>query len=287
MSWYGDAFSFAADPGGFFEDDPSFAANQASQPLRDKQGRMSNAFGRYGEQQFQGLTREGLAQRDMLRRQAMGQDSLSALQLRQGLQQNLAQQQAIAAGARPNNAAMAARQAAMNAGRAASGLSGQQAMAGLAERQAANAQLGQMISQERGQNLQAALGARQNAINAYAPLPTGESGKDKMLGAGGGVLGAIFSDKRLKTSIKDGKRDAEDFIKGLKAYSYSYKNEEHGKGKQLGVMAQDLERTSAGRQAVFDTPQGKKVDGAKLAGAIAAALPTLHERLSKLEGKGK
>jgi len=97
-------------------------------------------------------------------------------------------------------------------------------------------------------------------------------------------LGAMaFSDERLKENIEDGEEAANKLMKGLAAYSYDYKNPEHGSERQLGVMAQDLEKVLP--QAVIDTPTGKAVHGAKLAGALAAALPTLEKRLSKLEGK--
>jgi hypothetical protein len=46
-------------------------------------------------------------------------------------------------------------------------------------------------------------------------------------------------------------------------------------------MAQDLEKVVP--DAVINTPAGKVVHGAKLAGALAAALPGLNKRLEKLE----
>ncbi len=55
-----------------------------------------------------------------------------------------------------------------------------------------------------------------------------------------------------------------------------------GAGDQVGVMAQDLEK-SGFKHAVFDTPAGKAVHGAKLALGLAAILPGINERIAKLE----
>lgn len=129
----------------------------------------------------------------MLRGLAQGNNSVSAAQLQQGLQQSQAQQMSMAAGAAPQNQAMAARTAMMNAGGQASGMMGQQSMAGLQERQGALNALSQMQMQQSGQNMQGALGAMQGANGAYGqtlqyPQKTGAS----MIGGGaGGGAGAI------------------------------------------------------------------------------------------------
>lgn len=106
----------------------------------------------------------------MLQGLAQGQNSVSAEQLRQGLQQSQAQQMSMAAGAAPQNQAMAARNAMMNAGGLASGMMGQQAMAGLQERQGALNALSQMQMQQAGQNLQGAGQFGGLANNAYGTV---------------------------------------------------------------------------------------------------------------------
>lgn len=145
-------------------------------PARDHTGmggpvgaesRKASAFGDRGDERFGQLGTEGDALRRQLRDQASGRVSLSAEQLRQGLQQSLAGQQAMAASARPANAAMAARTAAIQGGRAASGLAGQQATAGIMERQAAQQSLGNFLNAQRGQELQAAMGGRGQAMGGY------------------------------------------------------------------------------------------------------------------------
>jgi hypothetical protein len=104
---------------------------------------------------------------DALQATANGQNSVSAEQLRQGQMQNLAQQQSLAAGASPMNSAMAARTAANNIARLGYGLSGQQAVAGLQERQQAQQAYAQMLGQARGQDLQGTLGGYGVATSAY------------------------------------------------------------------------------------------------------------------------
>ena len=162
--------------GGLVEESQSTKDQRAN---LDETGLAANQFAEYNQGGYQALGAEAAAQRDALRRQAMGQDSLSAEQLRQGLQQNLASQRSMAAGASPGNSAMAARNAAMNMGRAASGMSGAAATAGIQERRAAQDALAQMILQQRGQDLQGALGSRQTAVGAYGQINPEGSKLDK------------------------------------------------------------------------------------------------------------
>jgi hypothetical protein len=96
-------------------------------------------------------------------------------------------------------------------------------------------------------------------------------------------IAAMASDRKLKKNIRDADGDVEDFMKGLKAYKYDYKDEKFGEGKRLGIMAQDLEKTKLGKRAVIDTDEGKMVDVRTLAGALAASTANLNKRLAKVE----
>ena len=113
---------------------------------------------------------------DFLRRLASGQDSVSAEQLRQGNQQSLAQQQSIAAGASPQDASMSARTAAIQSGRLSSGLAGQQAVAGLQERNQAQSALAQLLLQKRQQDLQGTLGGYGAVNQGYGTSNQGYGG---------------------------------------------------------------------------------------------------------------
>jgi hypothetical protein len=139
-----------------------------------------------------------------LQGQMQGQNSVSAEQLRQGLQQNMAGQRSMAASAAPQNAAMAARTAAIQMGRLGAGMSGQAAMAGLQERNQAaqnygqlGSALGQLQLGARGQDVNAALGSQQNAIQGYGQVLNGpqnqgwlERNMNWLKALGGGIQGS-------------------------------------------------------------------------------------------------
>jgi hypothetical protein len=266
---------------------------QSAQDLRgqlQQQGASSSGFADKSQGQFGALGNEAAQGRDYLRRIAGGQQSISAEQLRQGLQQNMAGQRSMAAGASPGNAPMAARSAAMNMARMGSGLAGQQAVAGMQERQNAQKALQDSILQQRQQELQASLGARQNAISGFGGVTPEKSILEQyqpLINAGIGAAGAAAkSDRRAKTDIEDGDEKAGRILKGLKSYSYRYKSEKDGKGKQFGPMAQEMERAGLGH-AVMDTPDGKMVHGAKAAISGIALTAALARRVEKLEGGKK
>lgn len=254
----------------------------------EAQGGKASEFADQAQGGYGGLGVEAQAQRDYLRRLAAGQEpSLAREQFRQGMQQNVAAQRSMAAGAAPQNAAMAARTAAIQAGRVGSGMAGQAALAGMQERQQAQQALAQLIMQQRQQELQAALGGRQTAISGYGGATPDKSWLDKWGGAiVGGASLAAKSDERAKTDIRDGDKAANRAIDGLKAFTYRYKDERDGKGKQLGPMAQDLERAGL-KHTVMNTPDGKMVHGAKLSLTNTALISALANRVKKLEGGAK
>lgn len=254
--------------------------------LREQVGAAGD-FANQGQQGFAQTGAEAAQARGYLRDLAEGRNSVSAEQLRQGLQSNVAAQRAMAASASPANAAMAARTAANNAARLGYGMSGQQAIAGLQERQQAQQMLNQMILQQRQQELEAALQSRSNAINGMTgqvanPQKSWLEKNGPALSAGIGLL--AMSDRRLKEEIEDGEAESRRVIDGLKAYTFKYTDQKHGEGKQLGIMAQDLERAGLGH-AVIETRDGKAIHGAKLATSNTAMIAALGRRIAKLEGE--
>lgn len=142
------------DKGGHMAGQSGLAAGFADQSQR--------GFQQYGQQAQGALDHLGQTMR--------GQNSVSQEQLRQGLGQQLASQASMAASARPGQGAMAARSAAMNMGRAQSGMAGQAALAGIAERNAAAAQYGGLLQGLRGQDLQATMGSRAQALGGYGDI---------------------------------------------------------------------------------------------------------------------
>lgn len=116
----------------------------------------------------------------------------------------------------------------------------------------------------------------------------GESGRygrysqyGQNLGSYGGYYGAL-SDKREKKDIKGGDAAANRMLDKMAAAIYRYKK---GGGEQLGVMAQDLEKSPMGASAVNVDPEGKKrVDWERGMMSLFAGLSALHQRVKAMEG---
>lgn len=261
------------------------------QALLAQQGAKAGIFANQSQDRYGQYSQQGADALAMLQARANGANSVSAMQLQQGLQQNLAAQRANAASAAPQNQAMSARTAAIQSGRLGAGLSGQQALAGMQESNQAQQQYGALLQGLRGQDLDAINGARQTAANAYgaqasgAPQKTWWEKNGPAVQAGAGFIAAAASDRRLKKEVRDGTKDAEASLRGLSAHSFKYKDEKFGEGRRVGIMAQDLERAGLGH-AVVNTTFGKAIHGGHLSASLAAMMPGLDARLRKLEGKG-
>lgn len=214
-----------------------------------------------------------------------GGNSVSAEQLRQGLGQQLAQQQSMAAGASPQNAAMAARTAANNMQRASYGMAGQQALAGIQERNQAAQTLGGELLNARGQNISGANQAYGTATQG-ASVPVGTPQQSfwaqaaPVLNAGAAGIGiaATKSDERAKKDIKPAGKKVGAILDAINAVSYKYKDPKDGKGEQFGLTAQALEKAGL-KSAVIDTPNGKYVHSGKAALAALAAVAELHHQM--------
>jgi hypothetical protein len=119
------------------------------------QGRQGAQIGQY--ERSAGGTDFRQGQMDLVRQlqqQAAGRGpSLAGMQAQAVGQQSLAQQQALAAGAAPGNEALAARQAAMNAGSTMQGVAQTSAQARMAEQMAARQQLAGVLGQGRGMDI--------------------------------------------------------------------------------------------------------------------------------------
>lgn len=270
--------------------DPGADAERKRKELLYDQAAAAGGFARQGQRGYSQLGQRGTGALDYLQGLSQGQNSVSAEQLRQGLQQNQAAQQSFAAGASPQNAAMAARTAMMQSSRLGSAMAGQQAVAGLQERNQAMQQYAGLLEALRQQELQAALQSRQNAMQGYGAQNAGAPEKSWLEKYGppiqSGASAIAASDRRLKTDVKDGDAHARSAAERLGSHLFKYKDGQYGKGQQFGVMAQELERAGLGH-AVIDTPGGKMVHGAKLAASTAAMVGSLARRLAKLEGGAK
>lgn len=286
MAWYNDIINGAGNALGKIN--PLSWGDQSDEQKKQNaqimgQGDESAAFANRSQGRFNQLAGDLNAQHAYLQQLAQGQNSVSAEQLRQGLGQLLAQQRSLAAGAAPRNAALAARTAAIQSARLGAGMAGQQALAGLQERNQAQQALAQLLLQQRQQELAATQGARGQAIDAYRNYKPEGSTLDKYGRPIADTLSLITkSDRRAKTDIKPGDAPANKALEGLRAYVYKYKDARDGSGPQLGTMTDDLKRAGLGH-TVMNTPSGEMVHGAKLATANTAMLAALAKRVAAIE----
>ena len=114
---------------------------EANDPRRMLQGQAwsAGAFADQAQQNYGNMTAESQATRDYLAGLMRGDNSLAKEQFRQMLGQTTGQLRSQAAAASPQNAGMAALQASNNLGRTGAAMSGNAAMAGIAERNAKGA----------------------------------------------------------------------------------------------------------------------------------------------------
>lgn len=264
--------------------DESDSTRQKRSDINAQAGAASR-FADTAETSYGQLGADGANARRYLQEQAMGKNSVSAEQLRQGLQQQQAQMQSMAAGAPASSAPMAARTAMIQAGRAGSAMSGQAALAGMQERQAAQKAWMDAILAQRQQDLMAAQGSRQTAISGYGGAPTEGSFLDKWgnaIAAGASV--AAKCDRLLKTDIVDAGPDVDAMLDALRPYEWVYTDPAaDGDGIHTGVMAQDLQKSPTGSRLVLEGENGLTVDLKRGFMALMAAVARLNERVRELE----
>ena len=95
----------------------------------------------------------------------------------------------------------------------------------------------------------------------------------------------LVSDENLKTDISPAQSKLNDFMSKIGAHNYTYKDKQDGVGTFTSPMAQELEATELGKQAVIDTPRGKMVDYARLGGVNLAAVSVVHKEQEKLKAQ--
>ena len=261
--------------------------------------------------------RAQLAQMQQLQGVASGQQQgAGELAAQRQYANAVANQQAQARMARGANATLAYRNAANQSAALGSTAAGMGQQAALQDQQAAQGMLGQVGAAGRGADINVANANagyqananQQNAANYLqflnqlnqtnmskynadlgigAQREAGDASKTGGLISGIGAAMGAFSDERLKTEVASARGDIDRMLDGLTnargAVSWRYKDARHGDGRWDGVMAQDLERSDAGKRLVTDTPEGKVVDVRKAAMATLAASARLHERLKALE----
>lgn len=145
------------------------------------------------------------------------------------------------------------------------------------------------LSEGQANRDQQMIGAGASAIGAgigfVAGGPAGGAAGYKAGEIIGGRGTRNWSDRNLKTDIRDGSNVVESALDHLKPYTYRYKDDSMGEGVRPGIMAQDMEKSAMGKRAVVPTPIGKAVDVSRGLSLALAASANLHSRLRKLEEK--
>jgi hypothetical protein len=98
------------------------------------------------------------------------------------------------------------------------------------------------------------------------------------LGTGASAAALIFSDKNVKTDIKDGWGILEHVTRSVSPKSFNYKGDDT---QRQGILAQDLEKTPL-KSTVIDTPQGKMVDTNQLTTANTGMISELSRKVDNL-----
>jgi hypothetical protein len=116
---------------------------------------------------------------------------------------------------------------------------------------------------------------------SQAPQPLGNV-PEESYGMGPGVT----SDENEKNDFGDAKPALLDFMGQIGAHSYRYKDPSRdGEGTYTTPMAQELQKTDLGKQAVVKTPHGLGVDYQRLGGVNLAALSVVHRENQRLQSQ--
>lgn len=159
----------------------------------------------------------------------------------------------------------------------------------IANKEAIQQNLGNTLN--KGQLMAGAAGTYSNQLMDRAAQKDAEKQKKwdsigETTNAGIGLIGSMVgSDEDMKKDVKPNSKKYDDMMEKLKGYEFQYKDQKHGEGDRVGIMAQDLEKSEVGKKLVKDTPEGKQIDIKNALGAIMASQARLAQRLKSLEKK--
>ena len=144
--------------------------------------------------------------------------------------------------------------------------------------QAAREQGSQALISQQNLELQRKQAAASRSANLWGSILGGVA----TLGAAG--LGLIGSDERIKSDIDRGKTKnaAYDFLENLDVAQY---NMPGANTPEMGVMAQSMEKSSLGQQAVTEVEGVKSVDVPQAFKSLIVAQKEMHDRIKRLEKK--
>lgn len=245
-------------------------------------------------------------QRKRLQDQAEGKSpSLAEAQLRQAQDRSLKQQLAAAAAQRGGNQASLQRALARSQAQQAQELASQATTARLQEQQQAEQALAQQLAQQRATEIgisesdraaeiqralaqsQLDLGVGQANLGAATTADQGRAGIfQSFAGGAGSGAAALLSDENEKEKVKKGDKKAKEMLDKLSAKEFEYKDD-GSDTKRLGIMAQDLEKSSLGKALVKEVGGKKMIDIPQGFGAVLAAQSEMNDRLKAMESKLK
>lgn len=294
-------FGYAADPSEYQGTHAGQIDTAINQQLAGLNGRQAPVINTGQSDQFRQMQ---MAQAQQLQGIANGtQKGAGELAAERQMQNAAAAQQAMASMRGAGGAGQLA--AARQTGAIGSTAAGMGRQAALQDQQMAQGQLAQVTGQGRGGDIniagqnaqmqQNATGMNDQAYLAYlAQLQAMDKQQQEaktaaahpgIAGGVGQLIGGIMkSDERLKTDIEAAEGDIDAMLDNLRPTKYRYRDEaRYGAGPRFGVMAQDLERSRAGRETVVDEPDGLGVDVNKALSMSLASNARLNARLRKLE----
>jgi hypothetical protein len=130
------------------------------------------------------------------------------------------------------------------------------------------------------------LGYQNNQAQSGGPVSYQQN---QMGGQGGTANQAQFqatSDINSKQNIAPAEEELQDFLNHLGAYSYEYKDSKYGEGRRISPMAQEIEQSILGKDAIQTNAEGYKiVNYGKLMGTQLAATAMLNHKYQELEEK--
>ncbi len=118
-----------------------------------------------------------------------------------------------------------------------------------------------------------------NAQSDSADKAAAQAREGAIMSAAGSAAMMMMSDERAKTNVETSDSAGLELISNLGGHFYDYKEpEKHGQGRFFGPMAQELEKSKAGRSAVVERGGRKMVDTGRLTLALAGAVASKHRK---------
>ena len=218
--------------------------------------------------------------KELQNRMAGGSPSIADISTQQNVQQGLGATLGAINSARGTSPGLRARLGAQASQDAQNEIARQGTLAKLQEQNQNVANIANVI-----QGAQAAQMGREQMISTADQAA--KQNRANVIAGGGQALAslAVMSDENTKKQIEPSDGKARDFLEVIKPKVYEYKNEANGEGKQLGIIAQDLEKSELGKAMIKETPEGKQVDFGKGFGAVLAAVAEINQKLNEIEKK--